>query len=74
MQDVTKPCLANCRRPDPSWSFTSPLRTFWDVLGKWYARGMERRYLAEMECYLLDDAGISCDEVRKEVSKPFWRP
>lgn len=74
MQEMTKPCLANCRRPDPKLSLATLFRDFWAVLEKWYARGMERRQLKEMECHLLDDIGMSCGEMREEVNKPFWRP
>ena len=40
----------------------------------WEHRLATRQHLSELPRYLLDDAGLSRDDVLEETSKPFWRP
>ena len=57
----------------PSMSASKGLvsRTF-TLLGLWYDRHCERRYLAELTAERLDDIGLTVVGARKEASKPFW--
>lgn len=43
------------------------------LVAVWASRARKRRELAELEDFQLLDAGIDRDDVRREVSKPFWR-
>ena len=36
-------------------------------------RGRQRRALALLDARLLDDIGLSADDVRAECDRPFWR-
>lgn len=38
------------------------------------ARRRNRRALARLDQHLLRDIGLSSDEARTEVAKPFWLP
>lgn len=40
----------------------------------WQDRARMRRGLASMDDRLLKDIGLTRDEVRFELRKPFWRP
>jgi len=46
----------------------SPLAT----LRRWYARTRQRQALTELDDRLLRDCGITPEQVRREISKPFW--
>ncbi len=37
-------------------------------------RQRERQSLAHLDAHLLRDIGLTPDDVRHEVSKPFWQP
>lgn len=37
-------------------------------------RRRDRQILAQLDPHLLRDIGLSSDDVRTEVAKPFWRP
>jgi uncharacterized protein YjiS (DUF1127 family) len=38
----------------------------------WYRRARERQALAQLDEHLLRDCGLTRDQVRHEVDKPFW--
>jgi uncharacterized protein YjiS (DUF1127 family) len=39
----------------------------------WIERCKQRRALAELDDRLLDDVGLSREQARGEIAKPFWR-
>lgn len=39
----------------------------------WISRHRQRKALAELNDYLLDDIGVSYDAALREAAKPFWR-
>ncbi len=41
-------------------------------LYKWEKRIQNRKKLLEIPGYLLDDIGLSKEELRKELKTPFW--
>ncbi len=41
-------------------------------LYKWEKRIQNRKKLLEIPDYLLDDIGLSKEELRKELKTPFW--
>ncbi len=43
------------------------------LLRRWSERAEQRRHLATLTLWELDDAGISPQAAAKEVAKPFWR-
>ena len=45
------------------------------VLRLWLARSVQRKELRDLlqEKHLLDDIGLSREQVLREVDKPFWR-
>ncbi|HYG89731.1 MAG TPA: DUF1127 domain-containing protein [Azospirillum sp.] len=43
------------------------------LLRQWTERRRQRRALARLDDALLRDVGLTCDEVRRETEKPFWR-
>ncbi|WP_127520356.1 DUF1127 domain-containing protein [Mesorhizobium sp. Z1-4] len=45
-----------------------PLKTF----ARWYDRYLQRRVLAELDSRMLEDIGVTSQEARHEISKPFW--
>jgi uncharacterized protein YjiS (DUF1127 family) len=44
-----------------------------DVLALWQERNRMRHSLAKMDNRLLRDIGLTRDDVRLELRKPFWR-
>lgn len=40
----------------------------------WLARWRDRRHLAELDEYLLRDIGLTPDDVRSQIERPWWRP
>lgn len=73
MQEMTKPCLANCQSAKSSWSVGDLPRMLWNMLGQWYEREQQRHHLRDIEAHLLKDVGLSREEIRREIEKPFWR-
>ena len=43
------------------------------TLSVWHRRHRDRRHLANLQCHMLRDIGMSFAEVEYEISKPFWR-
>ena len=44
------------------------------TLRLWRERARQRRQLAAMDDYLLNDIGLTRVDVEAEFQKPFWRP
>lgn len=54
----------------------SPLEAllrFYRLTGIWTRRSQERLHLKELDDHLLQDLGLSREQVEREISKPFWR-
>jgi uncharacterized protein YjiS (DUF1127 family) len=43
------------------------------TIATWYMRARQRQALRLLDSRLLDDIGVSEDERRQELAKPFWR-
>ncbi|MDP6831099.1 MAG: DUF1127 domain-containing protein [Alphaproteobacteria bacterium] len=39
----------------------------------WFARTRQRQALRALDSRLLDDIGVTEEERREELAKPFWR-
>ncbi len=44
-----------------------------DVIFIWWQRGRQRYRLSALDCWTLDDIGVSPAEARTEAQKPFWK-
>ena len=53
--------------------FGTTVRRAMDVLLEWQSRARDRQTLASLSDRMLDDLGISPDDVLRETDKPFWR-
>lgn len=42
------------------------------VVTQWHGRAVSRRQLARLDARMLDDIGLSHDDVDREIRKPFW--
>jgi len=51
-----------------------PIRALAQTLADWQARHEHRTQLRAMPDYLLQDIGLSANDVMEETEKPFWRP
>lgn len=49
------------------------VKNYFCQLKRWHHNYRSRRHLNELPPHLLDDLGLSPDQVAPEVSKPFWR-
>ena len=49
------------------------LATVFNTLLAWQARANERHQLSELEPHLLQDLGLTREDVYREIAKPFWR-
>ena len=38
----------------------------------WIGRSRQRQHLAELDSRLLNDVGLTAEQVEHEISKPFW--
>lgn len=47
---------------------------FGTLLNVWLERRRQRTMLARLDAHLLEDIGLSSEDVAREISKPFWRP
>ncbi|WP_172294920.1 DUF1127 domain-containing protein [Pseudoruegeria sp. HB172150] len=43
------------------------------LLVKWDERRRSRKALAELDHFMLFDIGITPEQARREISRPFWR-
>ncbi len=46
--------------------------SFLELVQIWYNRHKERTQLRYLDDRLLSDVGLSRDQVKTEISKPFW--
>jgi|GEM_PF-1412728 len=51
-----------------------PIGNLLRLLVVWQTRAETRRQLASLDARLWRDMGLREDQVRQEVSKPFWMP
>jgi uncharacterized protein YjiS (DUF1127 family) len=59
-----------------SATLISPLKavmSLYYLLVIWNSRWQERQHLRDLDEHILQDIGLSCDEVWQEARKPFWR-
>lgn len=47
--------------------------TAFSTVKLWYVRSKQRRYLLELDDYLLRDIGLDRITAMREAAKPFWR-
>lgn len=50
-------------------SFGQPLR----AVKFWMERSRQRKHLALLDDRMLEDIGLSREQVQQEISKPFWK-
>lgn len=43
------------------------------TLAVWHRRHRDRRHLANLQCQMLRDIGLSFSDVEAEIAKPFWQ-
>jgi uncharacterized protein YjiS (DUF1127 family) len=43
------------------------------TIAAWIVRRRQRQALAQLDDHLLDDAGLSREQARREAVKPFWK-
>ena len=53
-------------------SSSVPRYSIFDMAKIWHSRHKERTQLGYLDDRLLRDVGLSRDQVKTEVSKPFW--
>lgn len=56
--------------------FRAPIKMLiwlWLLLITWQSRASARAHLATLPDRLLEDAGLTRDEAKREATKPFWR-
>ena len=49
------------------------LKSAWAMALEWQSRARSRRHLDTLDDHLLRDVGLTRDDVRHELDKPFWR-
>lgn len=49
------------------------LETVLNRLKLWRQRSQQRKHLASLDNYLLDDIGYTRKQVKIEAAKPFWK-
>ncbi len=45
-----------------------------DTIGLWQGRAVMRAHLLEMDDRLVRDIGLDRVQIRREATKPFWKP
>ena len=55
-----------------SWP-TRALKSAWTMALDWQSRAHRRRHLDTLDDHLLRDVGLTRDDIRRELDKPFWR-
>lgn len=48
------------------------LRNPLSVLREWQVRARDRAALRDLDPRLIEDVGLSAEDIRREVRKPFW--
>ena len=59
--------------PGLSGRFTRSLIRLSSLLNLWISRHRQRKQLAQVESFRLDDLGLTPQQVQQEISKPFWK-
>lgn len=67
---LAAPSVHGGRTPESFAQLAARVR---DTVALWHARARQRRTLSELSPELLDDVGLSAEQVRAESRKPFWR-
>jgi len=49
------------------------IQSLWAKLKVWKAISKQRKHLARLDDRLLNDIGLTKEQVRVEVDKPFWK-
>lgn len=49
------------------------IKNFYMLIVRWHRNWTTRKHLAAISDYMLDDIGITGEQARAEVEKPFWR-
>lgn len=58
---------------DGSSFFRNTFSQGMNILSRWIERKHQRKSLAKLDLRLLNDIAITPDQVRQEISKPFWK-
>ncbi len=61
-------CLPSCEQ-----SFNNPIIKAIKTVAIWKARSHQRRQLALLDSRMLEDIGLTTNDVRSELAKPFWK-
>jgi uncharacterized protein YjiS (DUF1127 family) len=75
--DATGPLQATLAGSIPRWHLPGPIEVLGVVLAAivaWHGRWQQRRRLARLDARMLRDIGLTRDEARREIRKPFWQP
>jgi uncharacterized protein YjiS (DUF1127 family) len=71
------PVHQSVTRTDPLYDRIAHLGLRFDHLGAtlatWSERARMRRELRRLDDHLLDDVGLSREQIAAEIDKPFWR-
>lgn len=70
---IAEPAIELIRGPQRAASAGPRLTSIWAWGRRAYVRARSRRELLELPDHLLDDIGLTLDDVGREGSKPFWR-
>ncbi|RQW64443.1 DUF1127 domain-containing protein [Vibrio viridaestus] len=57
----------------PKISTSNRHKKFLSTLIKWYRNAKTRHHLEDLPDYLLDDIGVSRQDAKQEINKPFWK-
>ena len=49
------------------------LKSAWTMVLDWQSRASRRSHLEALDDHLLRDVGLTRDDIRRELDKPFWR-
>ncbi len=61
-------CLPSCEQ-----SIKNPIIKAIKTVEYWKARSHQRKQLALLDSRLLKDLGLTSEDVKAELAKPFWR-
>lgn len=70
------PIVSSRCRAAPKKGFGARLRRILGLMDAWHERSRQRRECRElmaMPDYLLDDMGVTREDLYREVRKPFWQ-
>ena len=66
-------CLPTCKNVHALDNINNPITKVAMTLSMWSARAKQRKQLALLDERMLADIGLSYDDVKAEVAKPFWK-